>query len=223
MRLKELFKFLRMMASDDHGVPSSSRAIGAAIFVVLGVCLASITAVFLWKIVQTNDQINLSTMVTAITKFGWLYMILAATALSLYGINVWKYLAQIRAGGFLNEQMQNMQGMYNPMNQMGGGMYNPMGQMGGGMYPRPFGPMQPGGMVGPLNPMNPTNNPLSPLNPFSPLVNPNSPIVQAAQVGQGGHTGTQIIRTQVGQLVEQVADPTPPRVHTGEAGVGSDE
>jgi hypothetical protein len=213
---------MRLMASDDRGTPSSSRVIGALIFIVLGVSLAAITAVLLWKIVVTNDQINLSTVVTAITKFGWLYMILAATALSLYGINVWKYIAQIRAGGFLNEQMQNG-GMYNQMNPMNpyGGMG--MGGMGGGMYPRPYGPMQPGGVVGPMNPLNPMNNPLSPLNPVSPLINPANPIAQAAQIGEGGSIGTQIIKTQIGQRVEPHTDPIPPRIHTTEAGVGSDE
>ena len=201
--MKELLAFFKLVASDGHGNPSSSRVIGMGIFAVLALSLAAITTVFLYRIATLDDQVNLSTITMALTKFDWIYMILAATALSLYGINIWQYLGTLRMGGMFGQ----MGGMYNPMNP-----YGQMGQMGGGMYNPynrlPFNPLQPGGMINSLNP-------LSPLGPLAPM----------ALVGQGGSPGTAgaTIQTQQGQSVEPHTDPIPSRMHTAEAGVGSDD
>lgn len=201
--MKEFLRFLSLMASDDRGVPSASRVIGAVIFTILGVSLAAITAVLLWKIVVTTDQVNLSTVVGALSKSMWIYMILAATALSLYGINIWKYIAQIRAGGVINDQMQS--GMYNPMNP-----YNQMNT-----YNRlPQTPMTGNGI-----------SPMQPQMPMVPTVMPQIPTVisQMPQLGQGGSPGTQIVRTEPGRLMETHTDPIPPKIRTVEPGVGSDD
>jgi hypothetical protein len=176
--MKELLRFLRLMASDDRGTPSSSRVIGILIFSVLAASVAAITSVLLFKIVVSNDPVIIGHVVTAITKFGWLYMILAATALSLYGINVWKYIAQIRAGEFIN----------------------PMQMMGGQAQP-------------PAVPSQPT----LPIRPPGPLV------VPMATVGQGGAVGSKLIPTLGGVPVEPHTDPIPPKLHTPDAGVGSDD
>ena len=105
--MKDLMSFLKRMISDDNGVPSSSRLIGMEIFTLLAVCVGSITGVFLWKLYWTSDSMVVKILVEGINKFAWFYMILAATALSLYGINVWKYIAQIKNGGVLGGGSSN--------------------------------------------------------------------------------------------------------------------
>jgi hypothetical protein len=99
--MRDLMAFLKRMVSDDNGMPSSSRVIGIMIFTLLVVSVGSITGVFLWKLYWTQDANVVKILVEGINKFSWFYMILAATALSLYGINVWKYIAQIKSGGIM--------------------------------------------------------------------------------------------------------------------------
>jgi len=98
---KNFVQFFKLVLSDDQGVPSSSRVIGLTIFITLSVCIAAITWVFLRKIYYINDANVLKIMTEGIIKFAWIYLIMAATALSLYGINIWKHVANIRFGGLL--------------------------------------------------------------------------------------------------------------------------
>ena len=101
--MKELLLFLRMMASDDNGNPSSSRGIGLIIFTSLSICVTGVTATLLYRITQIQDAEALKVATDALIRFAWMYLIMAGTALSLYGINVWKYIAQIRTGVALPE------------------------------------------------------------------------------------------------------------------------
>lgn len=96
--MRDILHFLKRMISDDNGVPSSSRVIGIVIFTILGVSVGSITGVALWKLYFSTDPLMVRVILDALNKFAWIYLILAATALSLYGINVWKYIAQIKTG-----------------------------------------------------------------------------------------------------------------------------
>lgn len=101
--MRELFDFLKMMISDDSGHPSSSRGIGLILFSCLSICVSAVTGVFLYKIVTVSDSQTVKVVTDALIRFTWIYVIMAATALSLYGIHVWKYIAQIRTGVALPE------------------------------------------------------------------------------------------------------------------------
>lgn len=90
--------FIRLMFSDDNAMPSSARVIGTSIFAAVSVGFAAITWVLLWKIVHTQDAPVVESCVSAIKSLMWGYCILVFSALSLYGIHVWKYVAQLQSG-----------------------------------------------------------------------------------------------------------------------------
>ena len=215
--MKEFFKFLRLMASDERGQPSSSRVIGFLVFTSLIVSIIAITAVLLWKIVVTVDQVNLSTVVTALSKSMWIFLILAATALSLYGINIWRYVACIRAGGIGDQMIQN--GMYGGMGGMNNSMMNPS-MMNPSMMNSNMGMMN-NGMMNPSM----VNNGMGGVAPLpGNVINQATAVVgQMPLLGQGGSAGTQIIKTEPGRLMEHHTDPIPPKIRTTEPGVGSDD
>lgn len=198
--------FLTLMASDDRGTPSSSRVIGTVIFACLSLVILAIYTVLLVRIATITDSASLGIVTNALIKFDWVILIMSATALSLYGINVWKYIAQIRAGGFLNDQMQNLLMRGNGMS--GYSPFYPNGNSVGG-----YGGM--GGFSGGW----PTNTNVLPGGLPSPVV----PIANRAVTGNGGSTGTLVVPTVKGSPVEPYTDPVPPPKHTTEAGVGSDE
>ena len=97
-----LWKFLRLAFSNDNGVPSSARIIGLFLFSGLLAFLIAATSVLLYRILHTTDVVSLKILVDGFSKFQWHYLYLLAGALALYGINIWKYIAQIRVGTFFN-------------------------------------------------------------------------------------------------------------------------
>ena len=191
--MKEFFKFLRLMASDERGQPSSSRVIGFLVFSSLIISIVAITTVLLWKIVVTSDPASLNIVVTALSKSMWIFLILAATALSLYGINIWRYVASIRAGGMSDQMVPGSVG--NIMNNGMNGMPN------NGVMPNGMRPIQGGGVFNQAT----------------------SVVSQLPLPGQGGSAGTQIVKTEPGRLMETHTDPIPPKIRTTEPGVGSDD
>jgi hypothetical protein len=102
------------MYEPDGKTPSSARLIAVSIFTTLNVLTIGIVGGLVRMIVVTTRQIphlaeigkstaDLVKTVELLTKATvtislWWFLFLAATALSLYGINVWKYVAAIRAG-----------------------------------------------------------------------------------------------------------------------------
>ena len=118
-----LWKFLRLAFSNDNGVPSSARIIGLFLFSGLLAFLIAATSVLLYRILHTTDAVSLKILVDGFSKFQWHYLYLLAGALALYGINIWKYIAQIRVGSFFNngdeddQANQQNQQMLNQRNQ----------------------------------------------------------------------------------------------------------
>lgn len=167
--LKSLLEFLRLVVSDDNKLPSSTRIVGIWIFMLLGFSVAGITTALVFKIFTLNDSASLKVVVDGVVKFGWIYMILAATALSLYGIHVWKYIAQLRSGAvFMGDPEDSDQMPRNPY--MGGGMMGGGGLFGGGgmMGGGGMRPIQGGGIRPPLVPGTPVENIKAPIPPKTP-------------------------------------------------------
>jgi len=109
-RLPETLK--KIIQEHDHSTYSSARAWGGWIFLILGICNLILAGSIGWGIhhvlmLTPIDNPALLSLVTSIKNLAWLYVILAATALALYGINVWKYVAQIR-NGIYNRIGQNI-------------------------------------------------------------------------------------------------------------------
>lgn len=107
------------MYEPDGHTPSSARLVAVSIFTTLNVLTIAIVAGLVRMIVVLSRQIphlaeigkstaDLVRTVELLTKATvtislWWFLFLAATALSLYGINVWKYVAAIRAGTPAND------------------------------------------------------------------------------------------------------------------------
>lgn len=77
---------------------SSSRVFGAIIIVVVCMCQFFLTGVLGVKIMQEIDLEKLRVLIGAFKYMMYAYLILVATALTLYGTNVWKYIAEIKNG-----------------------------------------------------------------------------------------------------------------------------
>ena len=109
--------FVRQALMEENGeTPSSARLIAAFIFGSLTCLTFLIILVLLFRIMTIQDPMLGTALLSSLTKITlYWFLFFAATALSLYGINVWKYVAGMRMG------------FDNSMDQMGG-----MGQMGGG-------------------------------------------------------------------------------------------
>lgn len=131
MKLQPL-KFVRDALSETPGgLPSSARVIGAVLFGIVALAVGATTFVLLWRIFFIADSDSLKILVDGLSKFQWQFLYLSATALALYGINVFKQIAQIRAGSLFN--IEDNPNMMNPYGMGGmGGMYGGMG-----MYNRP--------------------------------------------------------------------------------------
>lgn len=88
----------------DGVTPSSARTFGAWIFTTVLFLQVLVIGVLCWRIFRLDHTIAnapaLATIYTSVLKtfFLWSLLFDVATALSLYGINVWKYVAQIRTG-----------------------------------------------------------------------------------------------------------------------------
>lgn len=90
--------------SEPDGTPSSARIYAGWIFVAILVFQSMIISVLCWKILKLETTAvnapSLAVTYTSVLKTFFTISILfdMGTALSLYGINVWKYIAQIRTG-----------------------------------------------------------------------------------------------------------------------------
>ena len=111
--------FIRLMFSDDNHLPSSTRIVGTWIFTFVTLAVGFLTAVLGWKLHETLDPKIVESLMVGIKTLLWIYTTMLASALSMYGINAWKYITQIQAGvlapavGMLNSQM----GQYSTMSQ----------------------------------------------------------------------------------------------------------
>jgi hypothetical protein len=96
--------FIKRAFLEDDGIRvSSSRIMGALTFGVLHLCNVVLIGAISWsliKVIQTHpiDNMALISLLGSIKYLSLLYLILAATALALYGVNVWKYLNEIKNG-----------------------------------------------------------------------------------------------------------------------------
>jgi hypothetical protein len=90
--------FLRLMFSDDNLMPSSTRVIGTTIFTFLVAAMTAFTWVVTGKIHATTDPAIINALVGGFRYIFWFFMFMAASALSMYGIHVWKYLGQLQSG-----------------------------------------------------------------------------------------------------------------------------
>jgi hypothetical protein len=132
-----LFTFVRLMFSDDNFIPSSARVLGTAIFAFIGTSVGLLTSVLAYKLYVTQDPSVVQTLVSGYKTLVWIYTTLIASGLSFYGINAWKYIAQIQSGFFMP-----------PVNPLGGGYgqsgYGGYGGYGtGGGYGVPASPVVP--------------------------------------------------------------------------------
>jgi hypothetical protein len=108
------------MHEPDGTTPSSARMIAVMIFTALTFLTAGIITGFVHMTVETSESIaqvaatgkstaDLTKVIDLLTHAIvtitlWWFLFLAATALSLYGINVWKWVASIRAGVMPNDE-----------------------------------------------------------------------------------------------------------------------
>lgn len=109
--------FIRLMFSDDNAMPSSSRVVGSSLFASVTAGFGAITWVLLWKIVHSESPQVVEACVGGIRNLLWGYSILTFSALSMYGIHVWKYVAQLQSG-FLGTQANPFNGGYGGYNNM---------------------------------------------------------------------------------------------------------
>ena len=82
---------------------SSARIWGGIIITVLLACNVALVGTMsygIWKCMyyEPHDILALKTIVDGIKDMAYLYFIMAATALALYGINVFKYISEIKNG-----------------------------------------------------------------------------------------------------------------------------
>lgn len=82
---------------------SSTRVWGGITFAVLLLCNMALVGTICWGIrkvlyLAPVDNVALASLLGSIKNLAWLYLVLAATALSLYGINVWKYINTLKNG-----------------------------------------------------------------------------------------------------------------------------
>ena len=88
----------------DNQTPSSSRVYGGMIFVTVLALQLMIIGVLCWKILRLDPNLaNAPAILTIYSKillafFLWSILFDVATALSLYGVNCWKYVAAMRCG-----------------------------------------------------------------------------------------------------------------------------
>lgn len=83
----------------DGRTPSSARIWGTMILVTVNILTILVILIVLFKLKATDNVQMASVLMTSLAKLVlWEFLFLLATALSLYGINVWKYVAQIRTG-----------------------------------------------------------------------------------------------------------------------------
>lgn len=100
-KLPEFIK--RSFLEEDGKTVSSSRIMGGLTFVVLHFCNVVLVSAISWSIIKVMklnpiDNVALASLLGSIKYLSLLYLILAATALALYGVNIWKYVASIRSG-----------------------------------------------------------------------------------------------------------------------------
>jgi hypothetical protein len=128
--------FIAKSLMEPNGeTPSSARIIAAFIFGSLTVLTFLIILVLLFRIMTIQDPYLGGALLSTLTKITlYWFLFFAATALSLYGINVWKYVAGMRMG-FDNSIDPTMGGMNGPQgNRFGGQQQGVMGGYGGGNY-----------------------------------------------------------------------------------------
>jgi hypothetical protein len=93
--------FIKLLFSDDNLMPSSTRVIGTWIFTFVSMAVGLLTGVLAKKIYTTTDAKIVESCMQGVKTLLWIYTTMLASALSMYGINVWKYIAQIQAGLFI--------------------------------------------------------------------------------------------------------------------------
>jgi hypothetical protein len=97
---------------DDGKTVSSSRLMGGLTFAVLHFCNVTLVGAISWGIwsvikIHPIDNMALTSLLGSIKYLALLYLILAATALALYGINIWKYVSAIKNG--LNNDVDGLE------------------------------------------------------------------------------------------------------------------
>lgn len=96
--------FIGATRESDNVTPSSARVNGTLIILTILLLQAMIIGVLCWKILTLDPgNVNAATLlpiyVRALNIFLlWALLFDVATALSLYGINVWRWVAAIRTG-----------------------------------------------------------------------------------------------------------------------------
>jgi hypothetical protein len=93
--------FLRLMFSDDNYYPSSARVLGTLIFCFIGLSVGALTLTLSIKLWHSQDPAVIQTLVSGYRTLMWMYTTLVGCGLSFYGINAWKYIAQIQSGFFM--------------------------------------------------------------------------------------------------------------------------
>lgn len=91
----------------DHRTPSSARIYGGVLLatIILIQILIAVALCFRLATVDpalVNAPVLIKVYVTALKALLWSLLFDAATALSLYGVNVWRYIAAIRCGRFMS-------------------------------------------------------------------------------------------------------------------------
>jgi hypothetical protein len=87
--------FLWLLFSDDSHFPSSARVLGMVILSTLSLCVGCVTGVLVYRIANTLDPILLKLFLDGLKGLTTIYLFMSATALSLYGIHVWKYISNL--------------------------------------------------------------------------------------------------------------------------------
>jgi hypothetical protein len=96
--------FFGATSEPDGQTPSSARIYAGWIFTMILILQLMVISVLCWKILRLEtwapNAPSLGVTYTSVLKTFFTISILfdMGTALSLYGINVWKYIAQIRTG-----------------------------------------------------------------------------------------------------------------------------
>ena len=96
---------------EANGAPSSARIYAGWLLVTVIVAQLLIITTLLWCLLGLDATLPSATPLATLYMGGlkifmlWSMLFDVATALSLYGINVWKYVAAIRTGSVLPDEI----------------------------------------------------------------------------------------------------------------------
>lgn len=105
--------FVGMLREPDNKTPSSARTLGCFLFMAVLVVQVKIVWTLCSMIVHLDPTLpNAAALLATYTKvlyivLMWTILFDVAAALSLYGINVWRYVAAIRCGSIPKDDAED--------------------------------------------------------------------------------------------------------------------